>query len=115
MKAAVFKAPGKPLSIENIDDPKCGENEMILKVQQCGICGTDLHASDGGSMEPETGTIFGHEFSGEIVEIGKNLKTLQDLNELRKLAQSSMETTNGKNYRMKATEAQQPYRYSLLV
>ena len=33
MKAAVFKAPGKPLSIENVNDPKCGENEMILKVR----------------------------------------------------------------------------------
>ena len=75
MKAAVFKAPGEPLSIENVDDPKCGENEMILKVKQCGICGTDLHASDGGSMEPESGTIFGHEFSGEIVEIGSGLKS----------------------------------------
>ena len=36
MKAAVFREPGKPLSIENVSDPKCGENEMILKVNQCG-------------------------------------------------------------------------------
>ena len=75
MKAAVFHVPGKPLSIENVNDPICGDNEMIMKVKQCGICGTDLHASDGGSMEPPTGTIFGHEFSGEVVEIGKNLKS----------------------------------------
>ena len=34
MKAAVFKEPGKPLSIENVKDPICGENEMILKVEQ---------------------------------------------------------------------------------
>ena len=65
MKAAVFHTPGKPLSIENVSDPICGDNEMIMKVKQCGICGTDLHASDGGSMEPPKGTIFGHEFSGE--------------------------------------------------
>ena len=52
-----------------------GDNEMIIRVKQCGICGTDLHASDGGSMEPPTGTIFGHEFSGEIVEIGKNINS----------------------------------------
>ena len=75
MKAAVFHEPGKPLSIENVDEPKCADNELILKVNQCGICGTDLHASDGGSMEPAKGTIFGHEFSGEIVEIGKSLKS----------------------------------------
>ena len=75
MKAAVFLAPGKPLSIEHVDDPICGDNEMIIRVKQCGICGTDLHASDGGSMEPPTGTIFGHEFSGEIVEIGKNINS----------------------------------------
>ena len=75
MKAAVFHASGKPLSIEHVDDPICGDNEMIIRVKQCGICGTDLHASDGGSMEPPTGTIFGHEFSGEIVEIGKNINS----------------------------------------
>jgi D-arabinose 1-dehydrogenase-like Zn-dependent alcohol dehydrogenase len=42
MKAAVFHTPGKPLSIENVNDPICGDNEMIMKVKQCGICGTDL-------------------------------------------------------------------------
>ncbi len=72
MQAAVFHEPGKPLSIENVDDPVCGPGELILKVKQCGICGTDLHASNGGAMLPPCGTIFGHEFSGEIVEIGRD-------------------------------------------
>jgi len=74
LKAAIFHAPGQPLSIETVEDPICAPNEMIVRVERCGICGTDLHASSGGNMEPPAGTIFGHEFSGEIVDIGKDGK-----------------------------------------
>ncbi|MCR9078962.1 MAG: alcohol dehydrogenase catalytic domain-containing protein [Hyphomonadaceae bacterium] len=74
MRAAVFDKVGSPLSIEAVAEPACGPNELILAVRQCGICGTDLHASQGGLMEPPPGTIFGHEFSGEVVDIGSDLK-----------------------------------------
>ena len=46
MKAAVFKAPGAPLVIEDVPDPTPGPNDMILKVRASGICGTDLHWSE---------------------------------------------------------------------
>lgn len=75
MRAAVFGGVGRPLSIETVADPKCGPRDLILAVRQCGICGTDLHASQGGLMTPPSGTIFGHEFSGEVVEVGRDLKT----------------------------------------
>ena len=47
MKAAVFKAPGKPLVIESLADPAPGVGELVLRVGRCGICGTDLHMTDG--------------------------------------------------------------------
>ena len=70
MKAAVFKAPGTPLSIEEIDKPVIAEDEMLVRVSHCGICGTDIHASREGPFMAPPNTVFGHEFSGEVVEIG---------------------------------------------
>ncbi|HBA43260.1 MAG TPA: alcohol dehydrogenase, partial [Alphaproteobacteria bacterium] len=50
MKAAIFREVGSPLSIETIPDPTPGPNELILKVARCGICGSDLHATEDGLM-----------------------------------------------------------------
>lgn len=75
MKAAVFKAPGVPLSIEDVPDPEPGPADLILKVRACGICGTDLHWSehpdtDKGWRSLEPGSVMGHEFAGEVIEVG---------------------------------------------
>jgi threonine dehydrogenase-like Zn-dependent dehydrogenase len=79
MKAAVFKAPGAPLLIEDVPEPQAGPTDLILKVRACGICGTDLHWSesrDGSAgwraLAPET--IMGHEFAGEVVDVGSDLR-----------------------------------------
>ena len=74
MKAAVFKGPGIPLSIEEIDKPEIANNEMLVRVANCGVCGTDIHASREGPFMAPPNTVFGHEFSGEVVEIGSELK-----------------------------------------
>lgn len=69
MKAAVFSAPGEPLSIEDVPDPQPLAGEMVLRVKSCGICGSDLHwATNPGAIPP--GTVMGHEFAGEVVELG---------------------------------------------
>lgn len=74
MKAAVFHEAGKPLSIEQVSDPVPGATDLILKVQDCGICGSDLHASKPGSvLGLAAGTVMGHEFSGEVAEVGKDV------------------------------------------
>ncbi len=69
MKAAVCKAPGAPLVIENVPDPAPGPSDLILKVRACGICGTDLHWSesveaDKGWRVMEPGAVMGHEVAG---------------------------------------------------
>ena len=69
MKAAVFKAPGTPLVIEDVPEPRPGPTDLILKVRACGICGTDLHWSESkdgsaGWRALEPGTVMGHEFAG---------------------------------------------------
>ncbi|MFP6808224.1 MAG: zinc-binding dehydrogenase [Pseudomonadales bacterium] len=73
MKAAVFNKPGEPLQIQEVDKPIIEADEMLVKVSRCGICGTDIHASRQGAFMAPPNTIFGHEFSGEIVEIGSEL------------------------------------------
>ena len=73
MKAAVFAGPGKPLTIEEIDKPQIADDEMLVKVARCGVCGTDIHASTEGPFMAPPNTVFGHEFSGEVVEVGSEL------------------------------------------
>lgn len=68
MKAAVVWSAGR-LSVEDVETPRAEPNELLLRVKDCGICGSDLHASH--AMPP--GTILGHEFSGEVVEVGREV------------------------------------------
>ena len=74
MKAAVFTGPGAPLTIQDIEAPEIANDEMLVKVARCGICGTDIHASREGPFQAPPNTVFGHEFVGEIVKIGSQLE-----------------------------------------
>ncbi|MET4697274.1 (R,R)-butanediol dehydrogenase/meso-butanediol dehydrogenase/diacetyl reductase [Constrictibacter sp. MBR-5] len=70
MRAAVFRGVGKPLAIAARDMPEAGPGELLLKVAYCGICGSDLHATDTESYGLALGATLGHEFSGEVVASG---------------------------------------------
>ncbi|MGH7247539.1 MAG: zinc-dependent alcohol dehydrogenase [Pseudomonadota bacterium] len=68
MKAAVFKQRDE-MAVIDVPAPKAGAGEVILKVHNCGICGSDLHAVQYGmGLRPDT--VMGHEFCGEIHELG---------------------------------------------
>jgi 2-desacetyl-2-hydroxyethyl bacteriochlorophyllide A dehydrogenase len=73
MKAAVFEAPGKPLVIESLPDPAPGRGELVLRVGRCGICGTDLHMTDGHAATYAHPSVLGHEFAGEVVAVGSGV------------------------------------------
>jgi len=77
VKAAVFTGVGRPLSIEKVPDPTPQPNEVIIRIGRCGICGTDLHMTDGHGMTYPVGTIPGHEFAGEIVALGSATKNVK--------------------------------------
>jgi len=77
MRAAVFRGVGKPLDIVDCPDPEPSEHEVVLKVGRCGICGSDLHMTEPGGMAPALGSIIGHEFSGEVVALGKKVSKLR--------------------------------------
>ncbi|MEP0067799.1 zinc-binding dehydrogenase [Pyruvatibacter sp.] len=70
MKAAIFHEAGKPLTIGEVASPDPGPHELVLKVQACGICGSDLHCTEHGPFVLPGNTVMGHEFSGEVVGLG---------------------------------------------
>lgn len=64
--------------VENVPDPSIlNPRDAILRVSLTAICGSDLHLYDGVIPTMETGDILGHEFMGEIVEVGPEVKNLQ--------------------------------------
>jgi D-arabinitol dehydrogenase (NADP+) len=72
MKAAAFVKPHNMAVIET-EQPSLGENHVLIKVHNAGICGTDIHMLPG--EYPATYPIIpGHEFSGTVVAVGDNVK-----------------------------------------
>lgn len=64
--------------VENVPDPMIiNPRDAIVKVSTTAICGSDLHLYDGYIPSMEKGDILGHEFMGEIVEVGREVKNLQ--------------------------------------
>ncbi len=75
MRAVVFPAP-LHISIETVDDPICKPSEVIVKVSQVGICGTDLHIFHNEYLSTFP-VIAGHEFVGQVVEVGSEVAWLR--------------------------------------
>ena len=72
MNAAVFDEVGKPLAIRQVDVPRPGPGQLLIRIHRCGICASDLHLTDPhGSWIVPGGTVLGHEFAGEVVELGE--------------------------------------------
>ncbi|MCR5107536.1 MAG: galactitol-1-phosphate 5-dehydrogenase [Lachnospiraceae bacterium] len=71
MKAWVLSDIGD-FSLKEVKDPKPADNEVIVKVKNCGICGSDIPRAfrDGAHNMP---LIIGHEFAGSVIECGKNV------------------------------------------
>jgi 2-desacetyl-2-hydroxyethyl bacteriochlorophyllide A dehydrogenase len=75
MKAAVFEGPGQ-ITIQELPNPVAGPDDIVMKVSQCGICGSDLHSFlEGAFISP--GQVMGHEFSGPITQVGANVAGLE--------------------------------------
>ena len=75
MKAAVFRKKDE-IAVADVPKPVAGSGEVVLKVHNCGICGSDLHAVQfGAGMPPDT--VMGHEFCGEIHALGAGVDGYQ--------------------------------------
>jgi 2-desacetyl-2-hydroxyethyl bacteriochlorophyllide A dehydrogenase len=69
MRAAIIDEPGR-IRIGEVADPKPADGQVVIRVGACGICGTDLHIADGEFPPTPYPIVPGHEFAGEIVELG---------------------------------------------
>ena len=68
----------KDIRYDTVPDPKIEEpRDAIVKMTSCAICGSDLHLFGGFIPGMESGDIMGHEFMGEVVEVGKDNKKLK--------------------------------------
>jgi threonine dehydrogenase-like Zn-dependent dehydrogenase len=77
MKAVVLRAPGD-VGVEEVADPSIVEpGDAIVAVHATAICGADLVPFHGMTPGFEAGTVLGHEFAGEVVEIGSGVQTLR--------------------------------------
>lgn len=76
MKALVKSKSEPGLWLEDVPEPKMGINDVLIKVHRTGICGTDLHIYNWDAWAQKTipvPMVVGHEFVGEIVEVGSNV------------------------------------------
>lgn len=71
MRAMVLDAPRQPLRLEERPLPRPGAGQILLQVEACGVCRTDLHLVDGELPEPRLPVIPGHEIVGRVVEVGE--------------------------------------------
>jgi len=76
MKAAVLYGPGD-IRLEDVPVPSIASNEVLIKTLSCGVCGSDVHMYDGHSPEGSFPLIPGHEWVGEIVEVGSAVDDFQ--------------------------------------
>jgi L-iditol 2-dehydrogenase len=71
VRAGVFQRPGT-IQVLELDDPRCGEGDVVIAVAQCGVCGTD-RSIFRGDYPVEAPLVLGHEYSGTVLEIGSEV------------------------------------------
>ncbi|MEW6013379.1 MAG: L-threonine 3-dehydrogenase [Elusimicrobiota bacterium] len=77
MKALIKKYREKGIWMDEVPEPICGDNEVKIKIKKTAICGTDVHIYKWDEWSQKTipvPMVVGHEFVGEIAELGKNVK-----------------------------------------
>lgn len=88
MKAAVFQGRGNGHQIETVPDPTPSDVQVVLRIERSGLCGTDVSLTKkrdvptlvGPDLEnafAAPGTILGHEYCGEVVEVGRAVQRLE--------------------------------------
>lgn len=81
MKAAILREFKNPLTIEDVQRPKPAAGEILIEIEACGVCHSDLHVADGDWKQfdgiVKKPLILGHEIAGRVVEIGEGVDALR--------------------------------------
>lgn len=105
MRAAVFQGPGLPHLIEDMPVPQPGPHQVLIEVERCGICGSDISGGKarkaGDAPLPmfdaiyRPGAILGHEIGGRIIEVGAGVERFKVGDRIAPMAISGCSTCSG--------------------
>lgn len=73
MKALVYTGP-RTLEVRDIGEPQLGAGDVLVRVEACGVCGSDLHGFLGKSGKRIPPLVLGHEFCGDLIHIGNSTR-----------------------------------------
>jgi propanol-preferring alcohol dehydrogenase len=74
----VLRRQREPLRLENVPEPKPGANQVLVEVNVCGLCRTDIHVVDGELTEPKLPLIVGHQVVGRVARLGKGVDDIEE-------------------------------------
>jgi len=77
MRAMILDKPGQPLQLRDMPKPRPGRGQLLVRVNTCAVCRTDLHVVDDELPNPKLPLILGHQIVGRVEEVGEdsNLKS----------------------------------------
>ena len=73
MRAMVLEKIGQPLALRDLPKPKPGHGQLLVRVNACAVCRTDLHIVDGELPNPKLPLILGHQIVGRVEQIGESV------------------------------------------
>ena len=73
MRAMVLEEIGQPLALRDLPKPKPGHGQLLVRVNTCAVCRTDLHIVDGELPNPKLPLILGHQIVGRVEQIGESV------------------------------------------
>jgi alcohol dehydrogenase, propanol-preferring len=73
MRAMVLDQPGRPLRLAELPDPRPGPGQLLVEVEACAVCRTDLHIVDGELPNPKLPLVLGHQVVGTVSEDGRRV------------------------------------------
>jgi L-iditol 2-dehydrogenase len=76
MKALVLKAY-KEFEVTDMPEPEIGSKDVLIRVEACGICGSDVHGMDGSTGRRRPPIVMGHEASGVIEKMGPEVSAFK--------------------------------------
>ncbi|MGR3760623.1 zinc-dependent alcohol dehydrogenase family protein [Roseobacteraceae bacterium NS-SX3] len=78
MRAMLLEEQGKPLALRDVPVPKPGPGQILIRVEACGVCRTDLHVADGDLASPKLPLVPGHEIVGRVAAMGPGATGFQE-------------------------------------
>ncbi len=78
MRAMLFQEVGEPLEAREIERPEPGPGQVLVQIDACAVCRTDLHVVDGDLKDPKLPLVPGHEIVGRVESLGEGVEGLAE-------------------------------------